>query len=108
MFKGVVVMHNVYVRNPACKRLFTLFVVDKLVNKLCSSRAVGKLIYPKHLILYGEACTSLASGGNCQQHVNECLYLPGSVRQKAAMCSPEANLGKYFCFCASLPAIRIP
>lgn len=39
---------------------------------------------------------------------HECLYLPGSVRQKAAMCSPEASLGRYFCFWASFPAIRIP
>lgn len=38
----------------------------------------------------------------------QCLYLPGSVRQKAAMCSPEDNLGRYFCFWASFPAIRIP
>lgn len=36
------------------------------------------------------------------------VYLPGSVRQKAAMCSPEASLGRYFCFWASLPAIRMP
>lgn len=36
------------------------------------------------------------------------LYLPGSVRQKAATCSPEDNLGRYFFFWASFPAIRIP
>lgn len=38
----------------------------------------------------------------------QCIYLPGSVRQKAATCSPEASLGRYFCFWASFPAIRIP
>lgn len=36
------------------------------------------------------------------------FYLPGSVRQKAATCSPEDSLGRYFFFCASFPAIRIP
>lgn len=35
-------------------------------------------------------------------------YLPGSVRQNAAMCSPEASLGRYFFFCSSVPAIRSP
>lgn len=34
--------------------------------------------------------------------------LDGSVRQNAATNSPVASLGKYFCFCASFPAIRIP
>lgn len=47
-------------------------------------------------------------GERCGWHVHGVLYLPGSVRQKAAMCSPEASLGRYFFFWASLPAIRIP
>lgn len=34
--------------------------------------------------------------------------LPGSVRQNAAICSPEASRGKYLAFCVSVPAIRIP
>eukprot|EP01137_Pigoraptor_chileana_P030674 Opistho-2@17497 len=34
--------------------------------------------------------------------------LDGSVSAKAATCSPDASLGRYFCFCASLPNIRIP
>lgn len=34
--------------------------------------------------------------------------LPGSVRQNAAICSPEASRGKYLAFCSSVPAIRIP
>lgn len=35
-------------------------------------------------------------------------HLPGSVRQKAAMCSPEARRGRYLAFCSSVPAMRIP
>ena len=34
--------------------------------------------------------------------------LLGSVRQKAATCSPVASLGRYFFFCSSVPASRIP
>ena len=30
------------------------------------------------------------------------------MRQNAAICSPEASLGKYFCFCASVPQRRMP
>lgn len=37
-----------------------------------------------------------------------CFYLPGSVRQKAATCSPDASLGRYFFFWASVPANRMP
>jgi len=39
---------------------------------------------------------------------SEDAYLPDSVRQNAANCSPVASLGKYFAFCSSVPCIRIP
>ena len=32
----------------------------------------------------------------------------GSVRAKAATCSPVASLGRYAAFCASVPTSRIP
>jgi hypothetical protein len=34
--------------------------------------------------------------------------LLGSVRQKAAVHSPVASLGRYLAFCSSLPAMRSP
>ena len=34
--------------------------------------------------------------------------LAGSVRQKAAMFSPTANLGRYCCFCSGVPNNSIP
>ena len=34
--------------------------------------------------------------------------LAGSVRQKAATCSPDASLGRYLAFCSSLPAKMMP
>lgn len=40
--------------------------------------------------------------------LDERSYLPGSVRQNAAICSPVASLGRYFAFCSSFPAIKIP
>lgn len=36
------------------------------------------------------------------------LPLAGSVRQKAAMCSPDDSLGRYLAFCSSLPTKIIP
>ncbi|MNR82347.1 hypothetical protein D3C72_131050 [compost metagenome] len=33
---------------------------------------------------------------------------PGSVRAKAASISPEAILGRYFCFCSSVPSRTMP
>ncbi len=33
---------------------------------------------------------------------------PGSVRQKPAIISPVAHLGRYFCFCASVPNSTMP
>jgi hypothetical protein len=34
--------------------------------------------------------------------------LAGSVKQKQAISSPVASLGKYFSFCSLFPAIKIP
>ena len=34
--------------------------------------------------------------------------LAGSVRQKAATCSPDASLGRYLAFCSLLPAKMMP
>lgn len=47
----------------------------------------------------------------CRQSSNPPVgqqHLPGSVRQKAAMCSPDASRGRYLAFCSSVPAMRIP
>ena len=35
-------------------------------------------------------------------------HLAGSVRQNAAMCSPDASLGRYLAFSSSLPTKMIP
>ena len=43
--------------------------------------------------------------------ITTCLpsaYLPVSVRQNAATCSPLASWGRYFAFCSSDANIRIP
>ena len=36
------------------------------------------------------------------------MYLDGSVKAKAATCSPVASFGRYLLFCSSVPAMRIP
>lgn len=49
------------------------------------------------------------AGSGQEERLRGCgADLDGSVRQKAATCSPDASLGRYLAFCSLLPAKMMP